>query len=188
MATARRSKLLHRDSKATPEEWRQALGQGQPSRARVYREYLHTKWWRTKRSTILDMALGRCEVCTLAKATQVHHVTYVRLGEELDEDLVAICGKCHRRVHKSNSLYPTEYVVILKMRAVLANPDKSTLIGNVLKTHLKYLLAHPRNKKQHRLTVQAVRTELIKRGLLPDEITQPVSKSRTRKRKITNKV
>jgi hypothetical protein len=37
----------------------------------------------------------------------VHHVSYARLGEELDEDLEALCKRCHN-VEESSEYDPTE--------------------------------------------------------------------------------
>jgi hypothetical protein len=36
-----------------------------------------------------------------AVATQVHHVTYDRLGDEAPTDLLAVCAKCHRGVSQT---------------------------------------------------------------------------------------
>lgn len=41
---------------------------------------------------------------------QIHHLTYERLGAELDEDLIAICEKCHRAMHGLNRSTPLSWI------------------------------------------------------------------------------
>lgn len=60
-----------------------------------YEEYLQSEKWQWVRHRILSKAGGLCERCRTATATQVHHLTYVRLGNELDSDLQALCEPCH---------------------------------------------------------------------------------------------
>ena len=42
----------------------------------------------------------RCENCDERSSLQVHHLTYARLGREIDEDLVVLCRMCHANEHK----------------------------------------------------------------------------------------
>ncbi len=42
---------------------------------------------------------GTCERCTKARATEVHHTTYHRLGFEHMDDLQHVCPQCHGRCH-----------------------------------------------------------------------------------------
>jgi hypothetical protein len=64
-----------------------------------YARYIRSDEWKRKRAAILRACKGRCESCQKRKATQVHHLTYKRLGRELHSDLVALCHKCHSREH-----------------------------------------------------------------------------------------
>lgn len=77
-----------------------------------YSEYRQTNWWRIRReryvATVIDL-LGckRCQLCQLARFEtvaidirfHVHHCSYERLGEELDNDLILLCAPCHNLVH-----------------------------------------------------------------------------------------
>lgn len=66
-----------------------------------YNNYLLSPEWSRKRDLVLRRANGICEGCGLARATQVHHKTYERVGHEMLFDLVAICSKCHEAIpHK----------------------------------------------------------------------------------------
>ena len=38
--------------------------------------------------------------CRKKPATQVHHLTYKRVGREMLFDLVAVCADCHEVVHE----------------------------------------------------------------------------------------
>lgn len=64
-----------------------------------YAWYLGTAFWRERREQILSRAQGICEWCHKRRATQVHHLTYLRVFNELPTDLVALCQRCHRKVH-----------------------------------------------------------------------------------------
>lgn len=68
-------------------------------RQSYYEIYLKSDEWRAKREKVLQRSRGRCEGCDDRAATQVHHLTYRRLGRELLFDLVALCGECHGTVH-----------------------------------------------------------------------------------------
>lgn len=64
-----------------------------------YSEYLASPEWAEKRRRVLDRADYRCEGCGERQATQVHHLTYARVGKEMLFDLVAVCDYCHDVIH-----------------------------------------------------------------------------------------
>lgn len=66
---------------------------------RWYQDYLTTPEWRSKRDAVLKRAGSVCEGCLKRAATEVHHLTYVRVGREMLFDLVAVCEICHREIH-----------------------------------------------------------------------------------------
>jgi hypothetical protein len=57
-------------------------------------------WWQTRREH-LERVGGWCEICRRRAAIQVHHWTYDRLGNELPQDLCAVCVDCHHKIHIS---------------------------------------------------------------------------------------
>ncbi len=67
-----------------------------------YNEYLKTDEWRTKRSLVLQRDNHVCQGCLTAKATQVHHLTYKHVGEELLFELISICESCHGIAHTND--------------------------------------------------------------------------------------
>jgi 5-methylcytosine-specific restriction endonuclease McrA len=71
---------------------------------RQYSYYLESEEWRLKSRETIAAAGGICTYCNKAPAVQAHHITYDRVGEELPEDLRAICLDCHREQHPSHKI------------------------------------------------------------------------------------
>jgi hypothetical protein len=67
-------------------------------RSMSYEDYLQTEFWRITRKQILGKR-PFCERCGTRERLQVHHLTYERLGVELDEDLEVLCRRCHATEH-----------------------------------------------------------------------------------------
>jgi hypothetical protein len=63
-----------------------------------YYKYLQTESWLATRDRVVA-ARPMCEICRSHATGQVHHLTYERVGAELDEDLVAVCRPCHAGLH-----------------------------------------------------------------------------------------
>lgn len=55
--------------------------------------------WSKTRARTLKRDGYLCQGCLSVEASQVHHLTYERLGNELFIDLVSLCRTCHERVH-----------------------------------------------------------------------------------------
>lgn len=63
-----------------------------------YKEYIDTKSWNDKSIKYLKIH-PICEICHKYKSIEVHHNSYENIGNELDEDLTAICHRCHYAIH-----------------------------------------------------------------------------------------
>jgi hypothetical protein len=61
--------------------------------------YLKTEEWQRTRLDAIERARGVCEKCGSNESLQAHHLTYERKGEELPEDLIVLCDKCHEKEH-----------------------------------------------------------------------------------------
>lgn len=65
-----------------------------------YADYLRSPWWKARRKVALERAGYACERCnqeaTPRHKLEVHHLSYARLGAELDADLETNCYWCHR--------------------------------------------------------------------------------------------
>ncbi len=71
-------------------------------RQSAYREYLTSEHWVQFRAKIISIRGLRCERCkTFAGPFEVHHLTYVRIGKELETDVQVLCRDCHAAHHKS---------------------------------------------------------------------------------------
>lgn len=64
-----------------------------------YVQHLSSEKWKRLRVRIFNRCKGICEGCGINKATQVHHLTYDRMGDEMLFDLAAMCAPCHKKVH-----------------------------------------------------------------------------------------
>lgn len=65
-----------------------------------YKEYLKTENWQKKRRKVFALHSKRCAVCRKKKATNVHHKSYKRLGDETKRDLIPLCQFHHNEIHK----------------------------------------------------------------------------------------
>lgn len=63
-----------------------------------YRIYLKSDKWHRMRMKVLTRDKFRCQQCDRG-ATQVHHLTYERVGNERMEDLMSLCKDCHKEIH-----------------------------------------------------------------------------------------
>jgi hypothetical protein len=68
------------------------------SQTEDYGVYLASPVWRTIRNEALRRDDFRCAKCGRRRDLEVHHLTYRRVGAESPEDLVTLCGSCHRKV------------------------------------------------------------------------------------------
>lgn len=64
-----------------------------------YDEYLKGDAWHDKRRRVFLRCKGVCEGCGINKATEVHHLTYEHVFDELLFELVGVCDPCHKRAH-----------------------------------------------------------------------------------------
>ena len=64
-----------------------------------YEAYLQSGAWRDIRERVLERDKFKCDFCG-DEATQVHHLTYKRVGYEKMSDLVSVCVECHEAEHE----------------------------------------------------------------------------------------
>lgn len=79
------------------------------NRRAAYDAYLTSHVWRARRKAWYAAWLSRCGtppkclVCDREwslRSGHLHHLTYQRLGNEDDEDLVPLCPRHHKRLHR----------------------------------------------------------------------------------------
>ncbi len=64
----------------------------------TFSTYYYSPEWENTRQRIFLRDDHRCQACQ-KPAECVHHLTYDRLGEENDFDLISLCHACHIKVH-----------------------------------------------------------------------------------------
>lgn len=69
------------------------------ARRQFYESYLESPKWASKRDAALKRDRWLCQGCLSRKATQVHHLTYDHLGNELLWELQSVCIECHKLIH-----------------------------------------------------------------------------------------
>jgi 5-methylcytosine-specific restriction endonuclease McrA len=67
-----------------------------------YHTYIKSKTWEYRKNKYF----GKTRRCSICKSTgsHVHHKTYTRLGKETKQDLVLLCGACHKAFHDTHAI------------------------------------------------------------------------------------
>lgn len=109
-------------------------------RKELYREYLNSGHWKRRRADIIARANWRCEICGQAGPLEVHHLTYERLFEEHDSDLIALCPQCHEKQHGYKN---EDDMIDLNSKKtgplVLAHLDRAMLAARKAESPRRYL-------------------------------------------------
>lgn len=94
-------------TRRTPETSRQAAVKRYTARNALlrkqgyksYGDYLRSPHWRKLRAAYRASDLPQTCICGEDEDTQLHHITYERVGDERLSDLVPLCPSCHNLVH-----------------------------------------------------------------------------------------
>ncbi len=109
-----KKKKRKRDSRAM------ALNRWHREEARAhmpYSEFLKTKYWLKLRKRVLVRDGYRCTLCDVGdEVLHVHHKTYERRGRERLDDLVTLCGDCHKKHHDGDEDGIVDKMDILALR------------------------------------------------------------------------
>ena len=64
-----------------------------------YELWLRSRTWRALRTRLIKQSDGACEHCgrNYLVVLELHHLTYARLGCELDDDIEVLCRLCHEQ-------------------------------------------------------------------------------------------
>lgn len=99
VATRQKRNAQDAESRRNREACEQRREEELDRRRQLYRDHLASPEWRELRLLVLKRCNGICEGCGRRPASEVHHLTYVHLGEEFLWELRAVCGGCHSRFH-----------------------------------------------------------------------------------------
>ena len=67
-----------------------------------YEEYLESTHWTTFRDDYFSRHPKKCAITSSEDDIHLHHVAYVNIGKETDEDVVPLCREMHELVHQLN--------------------------------------------------------------------------------------
>lgn len=97
-------------SPITPRQPRQSdrkRGQGK-NFSTTYTDYIAGAAWADRKKRYYSTHAKVCKACGTTQHIQLHHLTYKRLGDELDADLMPLCHKHHQAVeefkHPNNTI------------------------------------------------------------------------------------
>lgn len=65
-----------------------------------YEDYIRSPEWRARKRAFYSRYPKRCAICGAERRIELHHITYRRLCEELDDDLLPLCKTHHRELHE----------------------------------------------------------------------------------------
>ena len=67
-----------------------------------YQTYLASGHWQARKAEAIRKAGYRCQYpgCKAYNVLDVHHLTYQRLGCELDSDIIVLCREHHQAIHE----------------------------------------------------------------------------------------
>lgn len=84
-----------------------------------YYEYIKSDAWQKRTESVRIRNSGLCECCNMRWGIAVHHRTYERLGNELEDDLIHICDDCHKYIHRLKDdifIWESKFELIDKLR------------------------------------------------------------------------
>jgi len=70
----------------------------QEGRRAFYYDHINSDKWRAIAGKALKRDKYICQGCLERAATEAHHLTYERLGDELVCDVISLCRHCHMRI------------------------------------------------------------------------------------------
>lgn len=98
------------------------LTRAQKHKAR-YDRYIKSEQWAKRKVEYYFKHPKICWRCQSIDNLHLHHHTYLRLGDELDEDLVPLCQSCHRRVHDLEKSEPGYDITDATIEAIGEHPN-----------------------------------------------------------------
>lgn len=91
--------LIKEDQDRMQAEYEQRIDAFYRQRRSFYDNYLESPQWRSLGQKVRQRCGNVCESCHAAVVTEVHHLNYLRLGNELLSDLLGVCRICHQQKH-----------------------------------------------------------------------------------------
>lgn len=83
-----------------------------------YDQYINSPRWRRRKVEYFARHNRLCRLCGKGKDIHLHHLTYERMGAELDSDLMPLCQRCHDIVHQYAKRKPNLSLADATLRAI----------------------------------------------------------------------
>ncbi len=109
-----------------------------------YKKYLASKHWRDKKREYSRVYVNMCVICGKKTDLHIHHMTYIRVGDEHLNDLVFLCSRCHSLVHSGVEEIPPREVLNMFKKKFMNKIDRE------LKKDRNCKRKRKKNKKQGR--------------------------------------
>lgn len=61
--------------------------------------YESPQWSRRKKRWLADGGVMECFICEATERVDLHHTSYIHLGDERHEELIPLCRQHHRDTH-----------------------------------------------------------------------------------------
>ena len=89
----------------------------------AHREFINSPEWEVIRQRLFKSRGKRCEICGKESGVQVHHINYDRFGgDELDTDLIILCGNHHMKAHGLRSESDKEKALRIEHEEMIGVP------------------------------------------------------------------
>ena len=69
----------------------------------TYKIYLNSLPWKNFKNKIIEKRGLKCEECgydKISSAIQLHHLTYICVGNEMETHVKLLCKLCHKNIHE----------------------------------------------------------------------------------------
>jgi len=110
-----------------------------------YAAYLQSSAWRDVRERYKASDLPQICMCG-AERWQLHHTTYERVGRELLEDLIPLCGDCHATAH----MLEREGIIGLDLVGFYYDPDRAKRHAEALALIAAMPKRNDRRRQRHK--------------------------------------
>lgn len=88
-------------------------------------------WLETSNRFLINHTI--CQLCRKHKATQAHHTSYENIGNETEDDIMALCERCHYHIHLAPPIIDDEQQLkkaINLMNRLNSQPVVKTIVLN----------------------------------------------------------
>lgn len=100
-----RPRVKKRSAPNKPKASSKVVVRQSPLGAAEYDRYMNSRHWTMRKRAYFSTHPKKCVVCNGNTKIHLHHMSYERLGCELDSDLVALCELHHAGAHEHHKIH-----------------------------------------------------------------------------------